>query len=98
MVRKALLVFGLCALSSLTAQAQDEDKVELFGGYSYMRFHGTRRCGVAPRDPLALDSSVIPSLQKLSVSGCSGLDDFEAKVCCFTFEIEDLALAMLFFV
>ena len=56
MVRKALLVFGLCALSSLTAQAQDEDKVELFGGYSYMRFHGTRRCGVAPRDPLALDS------------------------------------------
>ena len=37
-------------------------------------------------------------LQKLSVSGGSGLDDFEAKVCCFTFEIEDLALAMLFFV
>jgi len=38
------------------------------------------------------------ALQKLSVSGGSGLDDFEAKVCCFTFEIEDLALAMLFFV
>src|SRR5215470_524815 len=45
MVRKALLVFGLCALSSFSAQAQDEDKVELFGGYSYMRFHGTNLNG-----------------------------------------------------
>ena len=45
MVRKALLVFGLCALSSLPAQAQEEDKVELFGGYSYMRFHSTNLNG-----------------------------------------------------
>ena len=45
MVRKGLLLFGLCALSSLSAQAQDEDKVELFGGYSYMRFHSTNLNG-----------------------------------------------------
>ena len=45
MVRKALLVLGLCALSSFSAQAQHEDKVELFGGYSYMRFHGTNLNG-----------------------------------------------------
>ena len=45
MVRKALLVLGLCALSSFSAQAQDEDRVELFGGYSYMRFHGTNLNG-----------------------------------------------------
>ena len=45
MVRKALLVFGLCALSSFPAQAQDEDKVELFGGYSYMRFRSTNLNG-----------------------------------------------------
>ena len=36
MLRTNLLLFGLCAISSLTARAQD--KAELFGGYSYMRF------------------------------------------------------------
>ena len=37
MLRKMSVVFGLCILASLSAQAQD--KVELFGGYSYLRFH-----------------------------------------------------------
>jgi hypothetical protein len=37
MLRKMLLVLGLCALASLSARAQD--KVELFGGYSYLHFH-----------------------------------------------------------
>jgi hypothetical protein len=32
-----LLVFGLSALASPSAHAQD--KAELFGGFSYMRFH-----------------------------------------------------------
>src|SRR5260370_5851152 len=36
MLRKMSLVFGLCILASLSAQAQD--KVEVFGGYSYLRF------------------------------------------------------------
>ena len=35
MLRKILLLSGLCALSSVSVHAQD--KVELFGGYSYMR-------------------------------------------------------------
>src|SRR6516162_175954 len=43
MVRKVLLLFGLCALSSLSAQEQA--KVELFGGYSQMRFAGTNLNG-----------------------------------------------------
>jgi len=38
MVRKLSLLVGLVLLASLTAHAQDaSDKVELFGGYSYMR-------------------------------------------------------------
>jgi len=37
MLRKLSLVFGLCLVASFAAQAQ-EDKVEVFGGYSYMRF------------------------------------------------------------
>src|SRR5215467_8608908 len=36
MVRKIWLLFGLYAISSLSARAQD--KAELFGGFSYMRF------------------------------------------------------------
>ena len=36
MVRKISLLVGLCAIFSLSARAQD--KVELFGGFSYMRF------------------------------------------------------------
>jgi len=36
MFRKLLLLLGLVFLVSLTARAQD--KVEIFGGYSYMRF------------------------------------------------------------
>jgi hypothetical protein len=43
MVREILLLFGLCAISSLSARAQD--KVELFGGYSYMRFLSTNLNG-----------------------------------------------------
>src|SRR5262252_182024 len=38
MIRKLLLLFGVYAMSSLSARAQDQDKVEIFGGYSYMRF------------------------------------------------------------
>ena len=41
MLRKMLLMFGLLVLASLPARAQDLDKVELFGGYSYMRFSGS---------------------------------------------------------
>jgi len=39
MLRRMLLVFGLSALGSLSAQAQN--KVELFGAFSYMRFHSS---------------------------------------------------------
>jgi hypothetical protein len=42
MVRNVLLLFGLCAMS-LTSRTQD--KAELFGGYSYMRFHSTNLNG-----------------------------------------------------
>ena len=38
MLRRMLLVFGLSALAGLSACAQDKDNVEVFGGYSYMRF------------------------------------------------------------
>lgn len=41
MLRKMLLILGLCALASLPARAQDLSKVELFGGFSYMRFHSS---------------------------------------------------------
>lgn len=41
MLRKMLLVFGLCMVAALSAQAQDDNKVEVFGGYSYMRFHSS---------------------------------------------------------
>jgi len=44
MLRRALLLFGLCALSSLAAQAQD-NKAELFGGFSYMRLHSSNLNG-----------------------------------------------------
>ncbi|HXZ11566.1 MAG TPA: hypothetical protein VEG64_04165 [Candidatus Sulfotelmatobacter sp.] len=39
MVRKLSLLLGLVFLVTLTARAQD--KVEIFGGYSYMRFGST---------------------------------------------------------
>jgi len=39
MLRKMLLIFGLLALASLPARAQD--KAELFGGFSYVRFHSS---------------------------------------------------------
>jgi len=38
MLRKLSLVFALCILGSLSAQAQD-DKVEVFGGYSFLHFN-----------------------------------------------------------
>jgi outer membrane protein with beta-barrel domain len=37
MLRKMFLMFGLCVLASLPAQAQD--KVEVFGGYSFLHFN-----------------------------------------------------------
>jgi hypothetical protein len=40
MLRKVLLVCGLCLLASFSARAQEE-KVEVFGGYSYLRFHSS---------------------------------------------------------
>jgi len=39
MLRRMLLVIGLSALASPLVQAQD--KVEVFGGYSYMRFRAS---------------------------------------------------------
>jgi hypothetical protein len=39
MLRKLLLVLGLLLLASLSAQAQD--KVEVFGGYSYRYLHSS---------------------------------------------------------
>lgn len=39
MLRKLLPLFGLLFLVSSSTQAQD--KIELFGGYSYMRFHNS---------------------------------------------------------
>jgi hypothetical protein len=38
MLRKLLLVVGLCIIAALPARAQEDDKVEVFGGYSYLRF------------------------------------------------------------
>src|SRR5437016_13610284 len=43
MLRKTLLLLGLCALSSVSVQAQD--KVELFGGFSYMHSHSSNLTG-----------------------------------------------------
>lgn len=43
MLRRMLLVFGLSVLASLSAQAQD--KAELFGGFSYMRFRSSNLNG-----------------------------------------------------
>lgn len=43
MLRKMLLMFGLLALASFVsppAHAQDESKVEVFGGYSFLRLNG----------------------------------------------------------
>jgi hypothetical protein len=40
MLRKMLLVFALCGFAALGVRAQDDDsKVEVFGGYSYLHFH-----------------------------------------------------------
>src|SRR6267378_2757744 len=39
MTRKLLLAIGLCFLASFSAQAQE--KAEVFGGYSYLRFHNS---------------------------------------------------------
>ena len=38
MLRKIALLCGLIFVFSLAAHAQDSDKVEVFGGYSYLRF------------------------------------------------------------
>jgi hypothetical protein len=43
MLRKTLLLLGLCALSSLSVQAQD--KAEVFGGFSYLRFSSSNLNG-----------------------------------------------------
>lgn len=40
MLQKMLLALGLCVLASVCARAQDE-KVDLFGGYSFMHFHNS---------------------------------------------------------
>jgi hypothetical protein len=45
MLRKILLLLGLCAISALSVRAQDQDKVEVFGGYSYMRFESSNLNG-----------------------------------------------------
>jgi outer membrane protein with beta-barrel domain len=38
MLRKIALICGLIFVFSFAAHAQDSDKVEVFGGYSYLRF------------------------------------------------------------
>ena len=43
MLRRISLVFVVCILASLVAQAQDEP--EIFGGFSYMRFRGANLAG-----------------------------------------------------
>jgi opacity protein-like surface antigen len=42
MVRKLTLLLGLFFLVAISAHAQDSDKVQLFGGYSYMHFDSPR--------------------------------------------------------
>lgn len=39
MARKLGLLFAVLLFASIPARAQDSDKIEVFGGYSYMRFH-----------------------------------------------------------
>jgi hypothetical protein len=39
MLRKTLLLLGLCALSSLSSQAQD--KAEVFGGFSALSIYAS---------------------------------------------------------
>jgi hypothetical protein len=41
MIKKAVLLFGLIFFLSLSAQAQDSDKVQLYGGYSFFRLDST---------------------------------------------------------
>jgi hypothetical protein len=41
MLKKLSLVFGLMLVFSFAAHAQDSDKVQIFGGYSYMRLDST---------------------------------------------------------
>jgi hypothetical protein len=41
MVRKLTLLLGLFFLVAISAHAQDSDKVQLFGGYSYERFNAS---------------------------------------------------------
>jgi len=41
MARKLSLLLGLLCLVSFSARAQESDKVELFGGYTYERFNGS---------------------------------------------------------
>ena len=43
MLRKTLLLLGLCGLLPLSVRAQD--KAELFGGFSYLRFHSSNLNG-----------------------------------------------------
>ena len=43
MIRNLLVLFGLCAVSSLTAQT--ENNAELFGGFSYMHSRGSNLAG-----------------------------------------------------
>ncbi|HWC18235.1 MAG TPA: hypothetical protein VG498_14535 [Terriglobales bacterium] len=43
MLKKILLVFGLSIVASISVQAQDT--AELFGGFSYMRFHSSNLNG-----------------------------------------------------
>jgi len=40
MVRTIGLLLGILFVALLPAAAQDDDKVEVFGGYTYMRFRG----------------------------------------------------------
>lgn len=43
MLRRMLLVFGLSIFASFSVQAQD--KAEVFGGFSYLRFHSSNLNG-----------------------------------------------------
>jgi hypothetical protein len=41
MARNLGLLFAVLLFASIPARAQDEHKIEVFGGYTYMRFHST---------------------------------------------------------
>ncbi|HXN20169.1 MAG TPA: hypothetical protein VN875_17665 [Candidatus Binatus sp.] len=41
MIKKCALFFGLIFVLAFTAHAQDSDKVQLYGGYSYLRLDST---------------------------------------------------------